>query len=138
MEKIKIEDRFEVNDLLVKYCHYIDGRDWEKFRSLFIVDSLLDLSAFQGPVGSIDTAIEYFQSISGAIPKWQHTISTSLLSASGESIKARTAAQVMLVSSDDAVTFTGLWYNDEIVKTEEGWKFRSRSQEYGWIHNMQA
>lgn len=136
MEKIKIEDRFEVNDLLVKYCHHIDDRDWEKFRSLFIVDPLLDLSAFQGPVGSIDTAIEYFQSISASIPKWQHTISTSLLSASGENIKARTAAQVMLVSSDEAVTFTGLWYNDEIVRTEEGWKFGSRSQEYGWVHNM--
>lgn len=142
MDDISLQTRLDVNDLLVRYCHEIDDRNWAELEALFIPDAHLDFSAFRGPCGNTKDLIEFFQAVANAIPRWQHTISTSrvfrLDDTPADQVKVRTAAQVMMITlnekQQESVSFSGLWYDDTLIKTGKIWRFAARKQVYGWTH----
>ena len=142
MNPIAVPDRIDINDLLVNYCHAIDDKRWEDLAALFAADATIDMRAYQGPFGTAAQIIEFLQATTLQVPRWQHTISTSLLTPSGADMKARTAAQVMMIQprpdQTDQVTFIGLWYEDLLTRTDSGWKFQTRVQCYGWVSNSPA
>ena len=132
-------DRLDIQDLLTRYCHAVDRRDWPEFERLFTDNARLDYAAFGGPIGSRTEISSYLEHMISAMRGTQHTISTSLLIVDGDAATARTAGQVMMVSADEAgddrVCFVGLWYRDLLVRTECGWRIQSRMQERSWMHN---
>lgn len=142
MTGIAAVDRFEIQDLLVRYCYAVDDKDWLAFEALFTDDAVLDFSAFGGPRCSAPKMAEFLRGIALQVPAWQHTISTVLLVPAGAAVKSRAAAQVMMISKNsdasDRVMFTGLWYRDLVVRTADGWKIRERTQERSWVHNAPA
>lgn len=135
---LAIDDRIAIQDLLVRYCFALDDRDWSAFSALFHPDAELDFSAFGGPVGSVETLLQFLKPIAAQLPRWQHTISTSLLEPQGEQVRARTAAQVMMVAESETgteqVSFNGLWYHDELVRYRGRWVFWRRRQQFAWRH----
>lgn len=139
MTQQEIFDRIEIQDTLVKYCHALDRRDWPSFAALFTENAELDYSAFGGSLAGISTTTEYLQAQLAQVRATQHTISTSQVEVDGETAKAVTAAQVMMLSTNadgsEHVLFVGLWYRDSFLKTSQGWKIQSRTQEYSWVHN---
>lgn len=134
------EDRFAIQDVLAKYCFLLDDRDWVAFAELFHPDATVDFSAFGGPTGDVPTLVTFLQQVAVQVPAWQHTTSTQLLEACDDGVRARTAAQVMMINrlsdGSDQVTFIGLWYRDLLVMTEQGWRIRERVQQFAWTHNM--
>lgn len=137
-----VVDRLDIQDLLVRYCHVVDQRDWTAFAALFTPDAALDFSAFGGPRCAPVEMANYLATTLATIPGTQHTISTSLVELDGNSARARTAAQVMMVNATAAggshVMFVGLWYRDRLLRTEHGWRIAERTQEFGWVHNAPA
>lgn len=132
-------DRLEIQDLLTRYCHAVDRHDWREFERLFATNAMLDYAAFGGPVGSRTEIAAYLEQMTSTMRATQHTISTSLLIVDGNAATARTAGQVMMISTneagDDRVCFVGLWYRDLLVRTECGWRIQSRMQERSWMHD---
>ncbi|MCR4466621.1 nuclear transport factor 2 family protein [Burkholderia sp. SCN-KJ] len=132
-------DRLEIQDLLTRYCHAVDRRDWNELERLFADNAMLDYAAFGGPVGDRADIARYLKQATSAMRGTQHTISTSLLVVDGNAATARTAGQVMMItadaSGDDRVCFVGLWYRDLLVRTECGWRIQSRMQERSWTQN---
>ncbi|QTD94563.1 nuclear transport factor 2 family protein [Burkholderia anthina] len=130
-------DRLEIHDLLTRYCHAVDRRDWHEFERLFAGNAMLDYAAFGGPVGNRADIATYLKRVTAPLRSTQHTISTSLLIVDGDAATARTAGQVMMVSADDAgddrVCFVGLWYRDLLVRRECGWRIQRRMQERSWM-----
>lgn len=145
MTSIEIVDRIEIQDLLVRYCHTLDDRDWAAFEDLFADGAIIDFSAFGGPRCGARELVEFLRATALQVPRWQHTISTVLLTAVDgvvDTVKSRSAAQVMMISGNaddsDRVAFNGLWYHDLLVRTAQGWKFRERIQERSWVHHAPA
>jgi 3-phenylpropionate/cinnamic acid dioxygenase small subunit len=142
MAPIELADRLEINDLLVRYCHVLDDRDWAAFTALFTDDAMIDFSAFGGPRCRAPQMTEFLRAVAVQMPGWQHTISTVLLTAvdgSVDAVRSRCAAQVMMIARNsddsDSIAFNGLWYRDLLVRTAQGWKFRERTQERSWTYN---
>lgn len=140
MDLQALSDRAGIQDLLARYCHVVDRRDWAAFSALFSDDAVLDYSAFGGPrCGAADMAT-YLDGALAPIDGTQHTISTSVVELSGDTASARTAAQVMMISAaadgSPHVLFVGLWYRDVLVRTPQGWRIRERTQESAWMHNL--
>lgn len=139
MSTIAIDDRIEIQDLLVRYCHALDDRDWAAFEQLFTADAIIDFSAFGGPRCGAPALAEFLRGVAAQVPGWQHTISTLLLSGSGDRIQSRCAAQVMMVTKNDdgsdRVNFNGLWYRDRLVRTPRGWRIAERVQQRSWVHD---
>lgn len=130
-----ISDRFEIQDLLVRYCHAVDRRDWPQFERLFTDDAVLDYSAFGGPRGGVRELSAFLDGAVAAMQGTQHTISTSLIELAGDSARARTAAHVTMVRQSPAgPIFVGLWYRDRLQRTRDGWRIGERVQEYAWMH----
>jgi hypothetical protein len=140
MSPQEISDRFEVQDLLARYCYAIDDRDWGAFARLFTADAILDFTAFGGPRADVPGLVAFMTQMLAASAGCQHTISTSLLAFDGDSVRARTAGLVPIgFAGADGVTqvsFSGLWYHDLIVRTAAGWRFKERVQVRSWTHNM--
>jgi ketosteroid isomerase-like protein len=38
----EISDRLEIEQLLIRYCHAIDERDWDTYRSVYTDDAVID------------------------------------------------------------------------------------------------
>lgn len=133
-----LDDRTAINDLLVRYCHTIDDKDWAAFASLFTPDAILDFTAFGGPRCGVPGLVEFLRGVARQVHDWQHTISTVLLTVDGDVVRSRAAAQVMMIThgddSFDQVVFTGLWYRDRLVRTDQGWKISERIQQRSWMH----
>jgi len=141
MSSIEIADQIAIQDLLVRYCYAVDDKDWAAFEALFTADAVVDFSAFGGPRCSPAEMATFLRSVDLTMRGWQHTISTNLLEPIGDTVKSRTAAQVMMIpksAGDSQVIFNGLWYHDSIVRTAQGWKIKERVQVYGWVHNAPA
>jgi 3-phenylpropionate/cinnamic acid dioxygenase small subunit len=142
MTSIAVDDRLEIQDLLVRYCHALDDRDWAAFEQLFAADAVVDFSAFGGPRCSAPAMAEFLRGIATQVPGWQHTISTLLLSVDGDRIRSRCAAQVMMITKrddgGDRVNFNGLWYRDTLVRTPQGWRIAERIQQRSWVHDTGA
>ncbi|BDB70247.1 hypothetical protein Cthiooxydans_26590 [Comamonas thiooxydans] len=55
-----ISDKVEINELLARYCHALDEKDWHSFQAIFLPDVILDFTAFGGPKGSPAELQEFF------------------------------------------------------------------------------
>ena len=131
-------DRMAIQDVLVAYCHAVDTRDWTTFSKLFTAEATLDFSAFGGPVCGVPAMVEFLEGVLGSMRPGQHTISTSQVEINADHATARTAAHVTMGSRLEeapGITQVGLWYRDTLVRTSQGWRIASRTQEYGWVRS---
>ncbi|EHN65867.1 nuclear transport factor 2 family protein [Comamonas testosteroni] len=135
-----ISDKVEINELLARYCHALDEKDWHSFQAIFLPDAILDFTALGGPKGSPAELQAFFAPILGSLPSTQHTVSTVKIDLAGNSATARSAAIVPMTGKTpegkEATSVSGLWYEDSLERTKDGWKIKSRKQVRSWSANM--
>jgi 3-phenylpropionate/cinnamic acid dioxygenase small subunit len=58
---LTVEDRMGITEMLVRYAHLVDDRDWNALRDLFTVDAVFDLTSYGLPsrVG-IEAVMDFF------------------------------------------------------------------------------
>jgi hypothetical protein len=68
------------------------------------------------------------------------TVSTVKIDLAGNSATARSAAIVPMTGKTpegkEATSVSGLWYEDSLERTKDGWKIKSRKQVRSWSANM--
>jgi hypothetical protein len=81
----------------------------------------------------LPTALERF-------PTFQHMVATTKLTLDGDRASSRTILfnPMTFRNQDgaDQVFFIGLWYRDQLVRTDAGWRIAERYEEMGWSHNV--
>lgn len=119
-----ISDKLEINELLARYCHALDQKNWEAFQAIFLPDAILDFTAFGGPKGSPGELQEFFTPILSSLASTQHTVSTIKIDLAGDKAAARSAAIVPMTAKTpegkESTFVSGLWYEDNLVRTPEG------------------
>jgi 3-phenylpropionate/cinnamic acid dioxygenase small subunit len=142
MDLLEISDRLEINDLLARYCHALDRKDWPAFRAVFSEDAILDFTAFGGPRGGVGDIEAFLAPVLDSLGGSQHTVSTVMVDLDGDLAEARSAAIVPLTmvsgEAGEHTVFNGLWYEDRLVRTSSGWRIRSRRQVRGWVYSPPA
>lgn len=139
----EISDRIEIQELLVRYSHAVDTRDWELYERVFTPDAFIDYTCFGGPAGNVKEIRQFLEVTMPNFKSFQHMIGNTVLEFVDENtVKGRTICHnpmVMDIGNDKThVFYCGLWYVDEIVRTPEGWKIKSRIEEPSYTHNMPA
>ena len=131
-----ISDKLEINELLARYCHALDQKNWEAFQAIFMPDAILDFTAFGGPKGSPAELQEFFTPILSSLASTQHTVSTIKIDLEGDNAAARSAAIVPMTAKTpegkESTFVSGLWYEDNLVRTPYGWKIKTRTQVRSW------
>ena len=136
----EISDRLEIQDLMVRYAHAVDTREWTLFKELFTDDAVIDYSAFGGPCGSVDEVTSFLQLTMPLFSATQHLVANCAVTLDGDRATARTMCHnPMAVSDSESVLLCGLWYVDTLVRTPDGWRLSERSEDkaYSAVLNPQ-
>ena len=136
----EISDRLEIQDLLVRYSHAVDSRDWDAFEQVFTDDAVIDYTEMGGPRGGVKETRAFLESAMPMFSCFQHMIANTVLDLDGDRARARTICHNPMVldrgQGQTHVFFCGLWYRDELVRTPEGWRIKDRYEERAYFHNV--
>ena len=134
----EMSDRLEIQDLIARYSHAIDDRDWDALDRVFIPDAVIDYSELGGSKADLASTKVFLAQAMPAFPAFQHLSATTRLDIEGDRAKARTILfnpMVMMHEGEERVFFIGLWYWDELVRTPAGWRIASRREQKSWSFN---
>jgi len=136
----EISDRIEIHDLLVRYSHAIDTRDFDGLDSVFTPDAFIDYSSMGGAKGSLPEIKEFLRKAMAQFSGFQHMIANSMIELRGDTATGRTMCHnPMVLTRPDGRThvfYCGLWYVDRLVRTPAGWRIRERVEEKCYFHNV--
>ncbi|MFC1420564.1 nuclear transport factor 2 family protein [Streptacidiphilus cavernicola] len=129
----ELSDRIEIQDLLVRYSHAVDTREWKLFAECFTEDAVVDYTAFGGPCGTVAEVTAFLASVLPMFTATQHLVANSAVVLEGDRATARTMCHnpMALPGAEGAagLLLCGLWYVDELVRTPDGWRLRRRSED---------
>ena len=137
----EISDRFEIQDLVFRYAHLIDSRQFDQLRDVFTEDAFVDYSVYGGSVGDLDTTIKFLeQAVTRELfPNCQHLNANVQVSLHGDTATGRVMCfnpmEMTLPGGDSQTYMLGLWYVDEYRRTPAGWRICRRVEEKCWAFN---
>lgn len=138
----EISDRFEIQDLVYHYADLIDRRDIERLRTeVFTADAHIDYSAMGGSVGDLDETIAFLNAAltEELFPNSQHLNANIQVKLQGDTATGRVMClnpmEMSLPEGGSQTYFLGLWYVDEYLRTEQGWRISRRAEEKSWVFN---
>ena len=142
----EISDRLELQDLVWRYSEIIDAKDFDKLRDeIFTPDAFIDYSAFGGSKGDVDSTIAFLHDAMKIFPAHQHLNANIQIKLGPGEPAATATGRVMCFNpqemapkkdeSDGHIFFCGLWYVDEYVRTDAGWRIQKRGEEKSYLFN---
>jgi len=129
----QISDRLEIQDLLVRYTHAIDSKDWALLDRCFTPDARVDYVSSGGIAGNYPEVRAWLEKALAIFPITIHSISNSEIELDGDCARGRTLVtnpMVLPAVEDEQQIFTVYaYYHDELVRTHAGWRIASRREE---------
>lgn len=132
----ELSDRFEIQDLIARYSQLLDLRAWDEMDALFTDDCVLDYTATGALHGSWPDHKAYNAKVLTGFKGTQHVMGLPTIVLDGDTATARTICFNPMVVDDKRVFFVGLWYDDTLVRTDTGWRFRERVEQLSYFHNL--
>jgi 3-phenylpropionate/cinnamic acid dioxygenase small subunit len=135
----QVSDRFEIEDMLVEYCHIIDTQDFDRLDEIFVEDAWIDYTATGGMAGNLETIKAFLKKALPAFRNTQHMIANYRIRIDGDRASGRIMCfnpmEFNLPDKGNPVFFLGLWYVDEYVRTPSGWRISRRTEEKSYAFN---
>ena len=129
----EISDREQIRDLLILYCTAVDAKNYDLLDTCFTKDAKIDMSKMNGPVGGYPEFRAWLESSLNYLDSMQHSVSNFAIEIEGDMARGRTMfANINVMKKPDGSNLifrVGGYYNDEFVRTSEGWKFSYRAEE---------
>jgi 3-phenylpropionate/cinnamic acid dioxygenase small subunit len=125
-ESTAYRDRADITEVLLRYATGIDRRDWATFRTVFSEDCVLDY----GQIGSftgVDAVTEFMDQSHAMAGHTMHRLSNIVITVDGDDATARTYVDGLILAPDNAsgVSAIGI-YDDDLVRTDQGWRIARR------------
>jgi hypothetical protein len=128
----EVADRLEIQHLIGRYADIIDGQKFDELDEIFTADAIIDYSTFGVPVGGVTEIKEFLRSSFPFFTRTQHMMGLPHIEITGDSATARTSCTNPMVSTrrdgTAEVWVIGLWYDDELARTDHGWRFTRRTE----------
>jgi hypothetical protein len=135
----ELSDRLELQDLITAYSHAIDFHRWDDLDDIFTVDATLDFTATGGEAGDFAAMKQWLARTLDMFTGHQHLVATSQIELAGDRASGRSICHNPMyldVDGKQQVLFVGLWYLDEFVRTDHGWRITARRQQKGYLHGL--
>ncbi len=119
-------DRADIAEVLLRYATGIDRRDWAMFRTAFTDDCVLDY----GEIGSftgVDAVTEFMDATHAMAGHTMHRLSNIVITLDGDRATARTYIDGLIMAADNASGVNAVgYYDDDLMRTEHGWRIARR------------
>lgn len=128
----EISDRLEIQQLLVDYSTAIDNRRFDDLDQVFTPDAYIDYTALGGIEGRYPEVKKWLAEVLPTFPVYAHMLGNFSVRIDGDSASSRVICFNPMVLPGDPendknqILFCGLWYDDEFVRTPEGWRMSRR------------
>jgi hypothetical protein len=135
----ELSDRAEIQDLMVDYAYAVDQHRFDELDRIFTVDAVLDFTATGGERGDLVSIKAFFTRALGLFDGHQHFVGATKIAVDGDSATAVTMCHNPMWLTRDGVEHiitVGLWYHDTLVRTADGWRISSRTQQKGYLHGL--
>ena len=143
----EISDRLEIQDVVWRYSEIIDTKDFDKLADdVFTPDAFIDYSVFGGSVGNTSETIAFLHKAMKIFPAYQHLNANIQIKLSQEpkgEVGETATGKVMCYNpqqlaagdgEDEGHIFVcGLWYLDEYLRTDAGWRITKRVEEKSYV-----
>ncbi|GAA4682003.1 nuclear transport factor 2 family protein [Gordonia humi] len=131
MDLQEISDRFEIQQLMIDYSTAIDSRRFDDLDRVFTPDAHIDYRATGGTTGRFPEVKAWLAEILPRFPAYAHLLGNFDLSIHGDAATGRTMCFNPMVLSQEPkqVLYCGIWYLDEFVRTDDGWRISRRVEE---------
>ena len=115
-----------IHQLLGLYGHVVDAAAWDRFEELFVADAELDYTGVRAPrvFHGVDDIREYFRGANH--PSAHHVTNIVVLESDGDVRVTSKFLAPYTRSTHVPVRWFGGDYDDVVVRTPEGWRFRRR------------
>jgi len=134
----EIADRLAIDDLMDAYASALDTKDWDTLRTLFTPDAVVDYTDEGGVRGTIDEAIAWFEKMLAAFTASQHFVTNRRVWIDGDSATAHAYifSPLGVPTGEGVLTLVmaGGFYEDELRRMPEGWRFAARTIKASWFH----
>lgn len=142
----EISDRMELQDLAWRYSEIIDSKDFDALREdVFTPDAFIDYSVFGGSKGDLETTIAFLHKAMKIFPAHQHLNSNHRIKFGPGDPPETATGRVMCFNPQEFpakegedeghIFFCGLWYVDEYLRTDKGWRITKRVEEKSYLFN---
>jgi hypothetical protein len=124
----EISDRFEIHQLLVDYSTAIDQRRFDDLDRVFTEDAYIDYRAMGGIDGRFPEVKVWLAQVLPNFPAYAHMLGNFDVRIDGDTASSRTILfnPMVLGGEKNQILFCGLWYEDEFIRTPEGWRMSRR------------
>lgn len=123
----EISDRLEIQQLLVDYSTAIDNRRFDDLDRVFTPDAYIDYTELGGIAGTYPDIKAWLAEVLPNFPAYFHMLGNFDIRIDGDTASSRTILfNPMKLGNDDQVMFCGLWYDDEFIRTADGWRMTRR------------
>lgn len=139
-ERLSVQDRLDIADVLARYCLALDDRDWGMLVRVFTEDAVAEYARV-GVSRGLDAITATVRSSLEPLDASQHCIGTSLVEAGAEGTVGRTylVAQHIVHGMPGGDTFTVAGtYTDRFVRAPDGWRIRHRQLSRVWTQGNPA
>ncbi len=114
-------DYAEIAQLLARYCHIVDSKQWDRLLDIFADDGTMTVTGlYETHRGPAELRVLYGETMNH--PLAHH--STSVVVLESTPTTARAVSKWVTVR-DDGLTGTGV-YADDLVRTDHGWRVAAR------------
>ncbi len=138
----ELSDRVQIEDLIYLEITAIDERDWDMWESIYTADALVDWSEAGAMKGTPAEVRRYAEGVLNTFPypAYQHLCSNLVIRLTGDEASCR-SMQYIAVPLPDAsgkrqMSFQGIWFEDQLRRTAEGWRICERIERLAWRHNF--
>jgi hypothetical protein len=128
----EISDRLEIQQLIVDYSTAIDTRRFDDLDAVFTKDAYIDYTALGGIEGRYPEVKAWLAEVLPNFPMYAHMLGNFSVRIDGDTAASRTICFNPMVlpratkEDHEQVMFCGLWYDDEFLRTAEGWRMTRR------------
>lgn len=124
----EISDRLEIQQLLIDYSTAIDRRLFDDLDVVFTSDAYIDYRAMGGIDGRYPEVKAWLAEVLPNFPAYAHMLGNFDVRIDGDKASSRTICfnPMVLPGLEQQVLFCGLWYEDEFVRTADGWRMSRR------------
>ncbi len=125
----EISDRLEIQQLLIDYSTAIDNQRFDDLDRVFTPDAHIDYTEMGGIAGPFPEVKAWLAEVMPNFPAYYHMLGNVDIRLSGDTAASRSICfNPMKLGDDGQIMFCGLWYDDEFVRTADGWRMSRRSE----------
>ena len=126
---ISTDDKMAIHELIARFCHCSDYRDWDGLRRLFTADAVTEIEGGDMRFPGIEAQVEHAKaSDEQAEGKNRHYYFNVVTTTEGDAVYAdymMVNVNAGHVPMSSQIVVTGR-HRDRVEKTSEGWKFAHR------------